>query len=77
MSDTTTHSSDTRQLDELGLDPLLPAKTVRQYLGNISDMTLWRWERERGFPEPTRIGRFKYWRRGEIDAWLEQQKQAA
>ena len=33
-------------------DPLLSAKVVRQYCGNISEMTLWRWIREIAFPLP-------------------------
>ena len=29
---------------------------VREFLGGVSDMTLWRWEREHDFPSPIKLG---------------------
>jgi predicted DNA-binding transcriptional regulator AlpA len=53
---------------------LLNSAAVRQIAGGISDMTLWRWTRERGFPQPdATIARRKFWRRSTVQAWIEAQ----
>jgi len=57
-------------------DPLIPATKLRKIVGDISDMTLWRWSKHRGFPSPTKIGRRRYWRQSEVTAWVEQHRQA-
>lgn len=43
---------------------------------NISEMTLWRWQRNPafGFPRPFAIGQRKYWKLAEILEWEEKQK---
>ena len=52
-------------------DDLLTSAQVRAMLGNISDMTLWRWQRDLGFPPPDHvINRRNYWRRGRARHWL-------
>jgi predicted DNA-binding transcriptional regulator AlpA len=51
----------------------IQAAQVRALCGDISDMTLWRWIAQRGFPAPTYIARRRYWREAEIIAWLETQ----
>lgn len=52
-------------------DDLLNSAQVRQLIGAISDMTLWRWTRERGFPLPdVVIVRRKFWRRATVQAWI-------
>ncbi len=48
----------------------LTSAQVRQLCGGISDMTLWRWAQDRGFPEPIYIGTRKYWRETEVIGWL-------
>jgi len=55
---------------------LISAKAVRELLGNISAMTLWRWTRRRalGFPRPIYIGRRRFWREADILAWLVAQR---
>jgi predicted DNA-binding transcriptional regulator AlpA len=47
---------------------LLPSAKVKMRFGGISDMTLWRWERNEklGFPQPVRINRRRYYRLGDI-----------
>ena len=56
---------------------LMPAPAARRYLGNISDMCLWRWERnpEMGFPQPIRINKRKYFRKADLDAFIERRSQ--
>ncbi len=51
---------------------LITAKKLKERVGNISDMTVWRWthdERLR-FPQPIHIQRRRYWREEEVEAWL-------
>ena len=55
----------------------IPASTVREICGGISDMTLWRWLDQRDFPQPVRIARRRYWRMDDVVAWLEAQREAA
>lgn len=52
---------------------LLPAAAVREALGGVSSMTLWRWSRrkELNFPPAIVIGRRRYWRADELAAWIE------
>ena len=46
----------------------LKATQVRERYGGISDMTLWRWlrDKELGFPKPRRINRMRYWNDSEL-----------
>ncbi|WP_273524436.1 helix-turn-helix transcriptional regulator [Rhodosalinus sediminis] len=52
---------------------MLSARQVREMLGGISNMTLWRWlnSGEHGFPRPKYIGQRRYWREADIINWLE------
>ncbi len=54
---------------------LITAATVRQALGGVSDMTLWRWlnDADLDFPRPTYIGKRRYFREAEISAWIDAQ----
>lgn len=54
---------------------LLSAPAVREALGGISDMSLWRWlsNPELGFPRPIYIANRRYFYADEIEAWLERQ----
>ena len=54
---------------------LVPSSELRAELGNVSDMTLWRWSRDPAldFPEPIYIRKRRYWKRADIDAWKEAQ----
>lgn len=57
---------------------LLTAAAVRDTLGGVSDMTLWRWlnDPEMDFPKPIRIARRRYWRETDVDAWVEAREAA-
>ena len=52
-------------------------KNLRTRYGNISEMTLWRWERNEklGFPRAVDINGRKYYDLAEIEAW--ERKRAA
>jgi predicted DNA-binding transcriptional regulator AlpA len=49
----------------------LKATQVRERYGGISDMTLWRWlrDKELGFPKPRLINRMRYWNDSELTEW--------
>lgn len=51
---------------------LLTSGQLREMLGRVSDMALWRWQHNASlnFPAPIRINRRNYWRRGAIRRWL-------
>jgi predicted DNA-binding transcriptional regulator AlpA len=46
-------------------------KALRARYGGISEMTIWRWERDErlGFPKPTEINHRKYYDLTEIVNW--------
>ena len=54
---------------------LIPAATVRELCGGVSDMTLWRWldNPALDFPRPIYISRRRYWRQADVLAWVEAQ----
>jgi len=53
-------------------DPLFDARKTQDYCGGISPMTLWRWTRKLGFPQPDIIiQRRKFWRKSTLDTWIE------
>lgn len=54
---------------------LLTAGTVRDALGGVSDMTLWRWLNDPAldFPKPIYIARRRYWREADVSEWLDAQ----
>jgi predicted DNA-binding transcriptional regulator AlpA len=51
---------------------LIPRKIVKQRLGDVSDMTIWRLEqdRESGFPLPVVINGRCYYYEDEFSSWL-------
>jgi predicted DNA-binding transcriptional regulator AlpA len=54
-----------------GADPLLDSVAVRAHLGGCSEMSLWRWTRNNGFPEPDlRLNGRKLWRLSTVDGWI-------
>ena len=53
-------------------DRLLSRRLLRG-LVPVSDMTIWRWERDGRFPRHLSINGRNYWRLGEVRAWLESQ----
>jgi predicted DNA-binding transcriptional regulator AlpA len=52
-------------------------KQLKARYGDVSDMTIWRWEhdRELGFPKSININRRKYYDLAELEAW--ERKRAA
>jgi len=59
-------------------DRLLTHAAVRDRLGGVSGMHIWRLlnnesYRHLDFPQPLRINGRMYWRESELDAWLERQ----
>lgn len=56
----------------------IPAATVREMCGGVSDMTLWRWlaNEPLSFPKPIYIGNRRYWREAEVIEWLDSQEAA-
>jgi predicted DNA-binding transcriptional regulator AlpA len=47
------------------------AKKVREHFGDISDMTLWRWQNDPklAFPKPIYIRGRRFWRWSDLTAW--------
>lgn len=58
-------------------DPLFNSKQTRQYLGDRSDMTLWRWVRDEVIPPPIKIRRRNYWRKSSLDSAISKQSSDA
>jgi predicted DNA-binding transcriptional regulator AlpA len=52
---------------------LIPQSRTQKLLG-ISAMTLWRWQKQNGFPNPKVIRGRKYFRASEINSWIESQE---
>jgi len=55
---------------------LITAATVRDAIGGVSDMTLWRWLNDPtlNFPQPIRIQKRRYWREGDIAEWMQERE---
>jgi predicted site-specific integrase-resolvase len=47
-------------------DPLLPSRTVRKALGDVSDMTLHRWIKNGSLHPPEKFNGRNYWRKSWI-----------
>lgn len=58
---------------------LIPAATVREICGGVSDMWLWRRLNAEGstFPQPIYIARRRFWKEAELVAWIEAQAEAS
>ncbi len=66
-------------MTDLHSHELLTAKNLRKQLGEISEITLWRWinNPDLSFPRPIKISGRRYFRSDEMDAWIEAQAEAA
>ncbi|WP_323009820.1 hypothetical protein [Paracoccus sp. (in: a-proteobacteria)] len=64
----------TRQPEPVAFHPArrIPAATVCEICGGVSDMTLHRWLKDAAlaFPRPIYIGRRRYWLEADVLAWL-------
>lgn len=51
----------------------LTSRQVMHICGDVSFMSLWRWQNDpaTGFPVPIYIGRRRFWRESDIVAWLD------
>jgi len=52
---------------------------VREILGNVSDMTIWRWlndehYKDLNFPKPINIANRRYWKRSWIESFIKQRE---
>jgi len=58
---------------------LISAPALREALGGVSDMWLWRRlaDPDMAFPRPIRIGQRRYWRECEIAAWIDAMAEAS
>lgn len=61
---------------KLDQDVLINSSQCRERLGNVSNMTIWRWLRDERlrFPKPRLIRRRRYWSLKEIERWVEGKK---
>ncbi len=66
-------------MTDLHSPELRTSKQVRKQLGEISEITLWRWinNPDLSFPRPIKISGRRYFRSDEMDAWIEAQAEAA
>lgn len=51
----------------MNTDKLLSSRTVRSELGEISEMTVWRWVQDGILPQPVKINRRNYWHQSDIE----------
>ena len=51
---------------------LISASDVRKMIGNVSDMTIWRWLKDEklSFPKPIYVQRRRFWRESELLSWI-------
>jgi hypothetical protein len=58
------------------LDSLLDGRSVRQFFGGKSKMTIHRWmnDPELGFPQPTKIATQNYWTKRQLLEFVERQR---
>lgn len=58
-------------LPTLDDEALLNSAQTKARCGNVSDMCIWRWMRDKrvAFPQPMKINRRNYWRLADLRAW--------
>ena len=59
----------------MNIEKQITSKQVREILGGISDMSLWRFlhDKHLSFPQPIYINRRRFWSYTELKAWLDKQ----
>ena len=57
------------------IEKQITSKQVRELLGGISDMSLWRFlhDKHLNFPKPIYINRRRFWSYQELKEWLDKQ----
>jgi len=58
-------------------DPLEGLAWLSAYLGGIPERTIYNWRLRGQGPPAYRVGRHLRWRRSEVDAWLDAQRDKA
>lgn len=54
-------------------DRILRFPELRKKIGGVSNVTVWRWERDGHFPKRIRLGgNSAGWLESEVDMWIEQ-----
>ena len=56
-----------------GGERLLPRRELRN-LVPVSDMTIWRWERDGQFPQHLSVNGRNYWLLSEVRTWMTEQR---
>jgi len=51
----------------MNTDPLVSSTTLRRELGNVSDVTIWRWTKSGVLPQPVKINKRNYWPASVVD----------
>lgn len=59
----------------MALDRKITSKQLRELLGGISDMSLWRFLHSSylDFPKPTYINKRRFWSAAEVEEWFQNQ----
>lgn len=57
-------------------DPMMDLHALAAYLG-VSEATIYLWRKEGKAPRAYKLGRALRWRKSEVDAWLEEQREPA
>ncbi len=67
-----THAEPRRAaISDLDDDAMLNSAQTKARCGNVTDMCIWRWQRDARvqFPLPTKINSRNYWRLADLRAW--------
>lgn len=54
------------------LDPLIADKIFREKIVGVSGVTWWNWRKQGKLPKSLMIGRRRFYRRSDIEVWLEE-----
>lgn len=54
------------------MDPLIPDKVLREQVVGVSNVTWWTWRKAGKLPPSIRFGRRYFYRREDVERWLEQ-----
>ncbi|MGD9687978.1 MAG: helix-turn-helix transcriptional regulator [Desulfobacter sp.] len=54
------------------VDPLIADKTLREKIVGVSAVTWWHWRKQGRLPKSLTIGRRRFYRRSDIENWLDE-----
>ena len=54
------------------MEPLITDKIFREQIIGVSSVTWWTWRKKGKLPAAVIIGRRRYYRRSDIEAWVEE-----